>query len=58
MRFPDFVRAYEPDGLTPAEFDTFGSTVRTLRAFTGAYQDLLAAVRDLMLPNPDLRPGS
>ena len=23
-RFPDFVRAYEPDGLTPSEFDTFG----------------------------------
>jgi len=58
MRFPDFVRAYEPDGLTPTEFDTFGSTVRTLRAFTISYYDLLAAVRDLMLPNPDLRPGS
>lgn len=57
MRFPDFVRAYEPDGLTPAEFDTFGSTVRTLRSFIGSYHDLLAAVRDLMLPNPDVRPG-
>jgi transaldolase len=58
MRFPDFVRAYEPDGLTPAEFETFGSTARTLRSFIGSYHDLLAAVRDLMLPNPDVRPGT
>ena len=55
--FPDFVRAYEPDGLTQAEFDTFGPTVRTLRAFIGSYHDLLGAVRDRMLPNPDLRPA-
>ena len=33
--FPDFVRAYEPDGLTVAEFDAFGATARTLRAFIG-----------------------
>ena len=57
-RFPDFVRAYEPDAMTPAEFDTFGPTVRTLRSFIGSYHDLLSAVRDLMLPNPDLRPSS
>ena len=56
-RFPDFVRAYEPDGLTPAEFDTFGPTVRTLRSFISSYHDLLAAVRDLMMPNPDVPPG-
>ncbi|HEV7810155.1 MAG TPA: transaldolase family protein, partial [Candidatus Limnocylindrales bacterium] len=29
-RFPDFVRAYEPDGLGPSEFDTYPPTVRTL----------------------------
>lgn len=55
--FPDFVRAYEPDGLMPAEFDTLGPTVCTLRSFIGAYHDLLGAVRELMLPNPDVRPG-
>ena len=54
-RVPDFNRAYEPDGLLPAEFDSFGATVRTLRAFIGSYHDLMAAVRDVMLPNPDLR---
>lgn len=56
-RFPDFRRAYEPDGLTPAEFDTFGPAVRTLRAFVGSYHDLMAAVRDVLLPNPDVRPA-
>jgi transaldolase len=55
-RIPDFVRAYEPDGLTTAEFDTYGATVRTLRGFIGSYHDLVAAVRDVMLPNPDARP--
>jgi transaldolase len=56
-RIPDFVRAYEPDGLSIAEFDTYGATVRTLRGFIGSYHDLLAAVRDVMLPNPDVRPA-
>ena len=53
--FPDFVKAYEPDGLTIDEFDTFPPTVRTLRAFIGSYHDLLAAVTDAQLPNPDIR---
>ena len=52
-RFPDFRRAYTEDGLTPAEFDTFGPTRRTLRQFIGACADLNALVRDVMLPNPD-----
>jgi transaldolase len=54
-RIPDFGRAYEPDGLLPAEFDTYGATARTLRAFIGSYHDLQAAVRDIVLPNPDIR---
>jgi transaldolase len=54
-RFPDFVRAYEPDGLAIAEFDEYGATARTLRAFIGSYQELLATVRDIVLPDPDER---
>jgi transaldolase len=54
-QFPDFHRAYEPDGLTVDDFDTFPPTVRTLRAFIGSYHDLLAAVTDAQLPNPDMR---
>jgi len=52
---PDFRRAYELDGLAIEEFDTFGATVRTLRQFIAATHDLEAAVRDFILPNPDLR---
>jgi transaldolase len=51
---PDFGRAYEPDGLAFDEFDTFGATIRTLRQFVAATDDLVAAVRDFVLPNPDL----
>lgn len=53
--FPDFGRAYEPDRLTIDEFDDFPPTVRTLRAFITSYHELLAAVTDAQLPNPDLR---
>jgi transaldolase len=55
---PDFRRAYEPDGMTVAEFDTFGPTVRTLRTFIASYHDLQAAVREVMLPDPDVRRSS
>jgi transaldolase len=50
---PDFRRAYEPDGLSVEEFDDYGATVRTLRTFISSYHDLVAVVRDFMLPNPD-----
>ena len=53
-RLPDFRRAYEPDGMTVEEFDTYGATVRTLRGFIRSYHDLQAAIRDIVLPNPDL----
>lgn len=53
-RIPDFGRAYEADGLSIAEFDTYGATVRTLRGFIGSYWDLVRAVDEILLPNPDL----
>jgi transaldolase len=56
-RFPDFGRAYEPDGLAIDEFDGFGPTVRTLRAFIASYHDLVGAIRDVVLPDPDVRPA-
>jgi transaldolase len=54
-RFVDFRRAYAEDGLTMDEFDSFGPTRRTLRQFIGACTDLSALVRDIMLPNPDVK---
>jgi transaldolase len=53
-KFADFRRAYDPDGLTVDEFDSYGPTVRTLRGFISSYQDLVATIRDFMLPNPDV----
>jgi transaldolase len=52
-KFIDFRRAYAEDGMTPADFDTFGPTLRTLRQFIKATADLASLVRDIMLPNPD-----
>lgn len=56
-RVPDFRRAYDPDGMSPPEFESFGASARTLRAFVTSYHDLQAAIRDIVLPNPDVRPG-
>jgi transaldolase len=55
--FPDFQRAYQPEGLAVDDFDAFPPTVRTLRAFIASYHDLLAAVTDAMLPSPDVKGG-
>ena len=46
--------AYDVDGLSVDEFDNFGPTVRTLRGFVASYDELVATVRDYMLPNPDI----
>ncbi|HSO30816.1 MAG TPA: transaldolase family protein [Candidatus Sulfomarinibacteraceae bacterium] len=54
-RVPDFRRAYEPDGLSPEEFEGYGATARTLRAFIKSYHDLQGAIRDIILPDPDVR---
>ena len=51
--FADFRRAYTENGLSIAEFDSFGPTRRTLRQFIAACSDLNAIVRDVLLPNPD-----
>ncbi len=50
--FPDFRRAYEPDGMTPEEFDAFGPTRKTLRQFLAADEELDQIVRDILLPAP------
>ena len=54
-KIPDFRRAYDVDGMTVEEFDAYGATVRTLRGFIAAAHDLMAVVRDFMLPNPDVK---
>ncbi|MDO5720163.1 MAG: transaldolase family protein [Actinomycetaceae bacterium] len=51
-RIPDFNRAYEEDGMTVEEFDSFGPTRKTLRQFLQADADLDALVRDIIVPAP------
>lgn len=53
-RFADFGRAYEEDGLSLEELDSFGPVRRTLRQFMRASADLAALVRDTQTPDPDL----
>ena len=48
-RMPDFVAAYEPDGLAVADFDAWGPSVKTLRTFIGSYHELLHLVGEALL---------
>lgn len=52
-KIPDFRRAYDEDGMSIKEFEAYGATARTLRGFNDHYHELLAIVRDVMIPNPD-----
>ena len=52
-RFPEFRRAYDTDGMTPAEFEGFGATRKTLRQFLSACAELEGLVRDVLLPDPE-----
>src|SRR3954464_11204426 len=51
-RFPDFRRAFDPDGMTISEFQEYGATRKTLRQFLAACADLEGVVRDVLLPDP------
>ena len=46
----EFRRAYEPDGMSIAEFETFGASRNTLRQFLEADAQLDALVRDVLVP--------
>ncbi|PID97989.1 MAG: transaldolase [Actinobacteria bacterium] len=51
-RIPDFVRAYEEDGLSVEEFEDFGPTRKTLRQFLDADAQLDLLVRNILVPAP------
>ena len=52
-RVPEFRLAYEPEGLAVPELERYGASLRTMRQFLGAFADLHAEVRDVLVPNPD-----
>jgi transaldolase len=54
-RCPEFVKAYEPEGLRIDEFASYGATARTLRGFVGSYWELVGTIDDLLIPNPDVK---
>ncbi|NDL67780.1 transaldolase [Clostridiales bacterium F-3ap] len=47
--FPDFIKAYEPDGMTVEEFDTYGPVNATLMQFSKGYDDLINIIRKFMI---------
>jgi transaldolase len=47
--FPDFRKAYEPDGMKPEEFVEFLPTKRTLSQFLGGYASLVETIRGFMI---------
>ncbi len=53
-KFADFRRASTEQGLSFAEFDSFGPTRRTLRQFISACHELDGVVRDVLIPDPDV----
>ena len=50
LTMPEFVKAYEVDGLAPSEFADYGATRTTLRQFLGADEELDHIVRDILIP--------
>lgn len=45
QQMPEFVRAYEPDGMTPREFIGYGATQRTLCQFSDVGWKLIESLR-------------
>jgi len=46
---PDFDRTYEADGMSPAEFDGYGATRKTLKQFLQGYDTMVAKIREFMI---------
>jgi len=51
-QMPEFRKAYDVDGMTPADFAEFGATRKTLRQFLAADAELEQIVVDVLVPKP------
>ncbi len=49
MTIHEFVKGYEPDGMTPEEFDSYGAVRVTLQQFFGGYDELITIIRSYMV---------
>ena len=48
-QIPEFVQAYEPDGLKPEEFQHYGAFLATMKQFLGGYDSLVQLIRGYMI---------
>lgn len=48
-KMPEFVKAFEPDGMSVEEFDGFGAVNKTLKQFLEGYDLLVAMIREYMV---------
>lgn len=49
MELPEFVKAYQEDGLQPEEFEHYGAFLVTLHQFLNGYDDLCKLIRSYMV---------
>lgn len=47
--FVDFNKAYNEDGMTVEQFDTYGAVNKTLLSFLSGYDDLIKIIREIMI---------
>ncbi|SMP41881.1 transaldolase family protein [Anoxynatronum buryatiense] len=48
-KIPDFIKAYEAEGMTEEDFDSFGAVNTTLKQFLEGYDDLVRMIREYMV---------
>jgi len=48
-KVPEFVKAYEPDGMKPEEFEYYGAFRDTLNSFLAGYDSLIVLIRSFMV---------
>jgi transaldolase len=48
-KFPDFRKAYDADGMTVEEFDTYGAVLKTLKGFYAGYDELVTIIRNFIV---------
>lgn len=51
-KLPDFHRAYDEDGMTPAEFEHYGAFINTLEGFFKGYDTLVQLIRPYQFGSP------
>ncbi len=48
-KFDDFKKAYNEDGMTMEEFDSYGAVLKTLKGFYGGYDELVKIIRSILV---------